>query len=216
MNHRSRSAGHAVAGVALASFASLGPAAPVASTGWAASVASVAPVALIASTLVVAPSVAHAELKVGDPAPAFTAPAALAGDTFEFSLEQALARGPVVVYFYPKAFTRGCTIEANNFAEAHDEYAALGATVIGVSRDDIDTLKKFSVSECRNRFAVASDSSGSIMKSYDAAMPFVSSYARRISYVVGSDGRVAYAYSSSNPDGHVPNTLGALRRLGGR
>lgn len=190
MNHRSRSVRNAAAAAALSAISALAS--------------------------LVAPSTARAELKVGDPAPAFTAPAALAGDTFEFSLEKALARGPVVVYFYPKAFTKGCTIEANNFAEAHDDYAALGATVIGVSRDDIDTLKKFSVSECRNKFAVASDASGSIMKSYDAAMPFVSSYARRISYVVGSDGRVVYAYSSSNPDGHVPNTLAALRELGRR
>jgi peroxiredoxin len=198
MKHRSRSARHALAGGVLASFVSLGLP------------ASLMPVALLA-----APSAARAELKVGDRAPAFTAPAALAGDSFEFSLEKALARGPVVVYFYPKAFTQGCTIEANSFAEAHDEYAALGATVIGVSRDDIDTLKKFSVSECRNKFAVASDANGSIMKSYGAAMPFDSGYARRISYVVGRDRKVVYVYSSSNPDGHVPNTLGALRGLSG-
>lgn len=164
----------------------------------------------------VAPSLAQAELQPGDVAPVFTAPAALAGETFEFSLEEALARGPVVVYFYPKAFTRGCTIEANRFAEAQVEYRALNATVIGLSGDDIDTLKKFSVEECRNRFAVASDADGSIMKAYGAVMPLLSSYAKRVSYVVDTDGRIAYAYSSMSPDEHVPNTLQALRALAKR
>lgn len=164
----------------------------------------------------VAPSGAQAELKPGDVAPVFTAPAALGGKTFEFSLEKALARGPVVVYFYPKAFTKGCTIEANRFADAQDEYQALHATVIGVSGDDIETLQKFSVEECRNRFAVASDEDGSIMKAYGAVMPLLSSYAKRVSYVVGKDGRIAYAYSSPSPDGHVSNTLAALRELAKR
>ncbi len=164
----------------------------------------------------VASSGAQAELKPGDVAPVFTAPAALAGQVFEFSLQDALAHGPVVVYFYPKAFTRGCTIEANRFAEAQDEYRALYATVIGLSGDDIETLKKFSVAECRDRFAVASDADGSIMKAYGAAMPLLSSYAKRVSYVIGTDGRIAYAYSSMSPDEHVPNTLAALRALAKR
>jgi len=164
----------------------------------------------------VVPSGAQAELEPGDAAPVFTASAALGGTTFEFSLEEALARGPVVVYFYPKAFTRGCTIEANRFAEAQDEYQALHATVIGISGDDIDTLKKFSVEECRNRFAVASDADGSIMKAYGATMPLLTSYAKRVSYVVAADGRIAYAFSSMSPDDHVPNTLAALRELAKR
>lgn len=155
---------------------------------------------------------ARAELKPGDAAPDFNAPAAIGGEPFRFSLSDALRKGPVVLYFYPKAFTQGCTIEANRFAEAHDDYAALGATVIGVSGDDIETLKRFSVSECRNRFAVASDADGKIMKAYDAVMPLVTSYARRISYVITPDGRIAYAYSSMSPDLHVPNTLDAVRR----
>lgn len=155
---------------------------------------------------------ARAELKPGDAAPDFNAPAAIGGEPFRFSLSDALRKGPVVLYFYPKAFTQGCTIEANRFAEAHDDYAALGATVIGVSGDDIETLKRFSVSECRNRFAVASDADGKIMKAYDAVMPLVTSYARRISYVLTPDGRIAYVYSSISPDLHVPNTLDAVRR----
>ncbi|MCZ7560126.1 MAG: peroxiredoxin [Burkholderiaceae bacterium] len=155
---------------------------------------------------------ARAELKPGEPAPHFSAEAALAGKPFLFSLAEALKKGPVVLYFYPKAFTQGCTIEANRFAEAHDDYVKLGATVIGVSGDDIETLQRFSATECRNKFAVASDADGKIMKSYDAVMPFVTSYARRISYVIAPDGRIAYAYSSMSPDLHVPNTLDAVRR----
>lgn len=170
------------------------------------------PSLLIAGALAsAAPLAAHAELKPGDAAPDFTAPASLGGQPFRFSLAEALKKGPVVLYFYPKAFTQGCTIEANRFAEAHDAYAALGATVIGVSGDDIDTLNRFSVTECRNKFAVASDADRRIMKAYDAVMPHSLGYARRISYVISTDGRIAYTYSSSSPDGHVPNTLEALR-----
>lgn len=156
---------------------------------------------------------ARAELKPGDPAPDFSAPASLAGKPFRFSLAEALRKGPVVLYFYPKAFTQGCTIEANRFAEAHGDYAALGATVIGVSGDDIETLHRFSATECRNRFAVASDVDGRIMKAYDAAMPFLASYARRVSYVISPDARIAYVYASMSPDEHVPRTLEAARRV---
>lgn len=164
-------------------------------------------------SLLLAALPAGAQLKPGDPAPDFAADAALGGQAYRFVLADALKKGPVVVYFYPKAFTQGCTIEANLFAEAHDEYAAMGATVIGVSRDDLGTLKRFSVLECRNRFAVASDPDGSIMKSYDAAMPFRTDYARRVSYVIGTDGRVAYTHASASPEEHVPSTLEAVRGL---
>jgi peroxiredoxin Q/BCP len=131
---------------------------------------------------------------------------------FTFSLAEALRKGPVVLYFYPAAFTKGCTIEAHDFAEAVDAYRALGATVIGVSHDDIDTLNKFSVSECRSKFAVASDRDQSIMKSYDAVLAQKPEYADRVSYVIVPDGRVIYAYKSMNPEKHVENTLDALRK----
>ncbi len=100
---------------------------------------------------------AHAALPVGSDAPAFTTQASLGGKVFDFKLSDALKKGPVVLYFYPAAFSKGCTIEAHDFAEAIDKYQALGATVIGISADDIETLNKFSVSECRSKFAVASD-----------------------------------------------------------
>jgi peroxiredoxin len=152
---------------------------------------------------------AHAELKPGASAPNFTTQATLAGKPFTFSLADALKTGPVVLYFYPAAFTKGCTVEAHEFAEATEKFKALGATVIGVSHDDIDTLNKFSVSECRNKFAVASDADLKIAKAYDARL-LVTSYSNRTSYVIAPTGRIIYAYSALNPDKHVENTLAAV------
>src|SRR6476661_2462457 len=114
---------------------------------------------------------ALAALPEGTKAPDFTTQASLAGKAYTFSLADALKKGPVVLYFYPAAFTPGCTVEAHQFAEATDKFKAMGATVIGVSHDPIEKLNKFSVSECRNKFAVASDADGSVMKAYDAILP---------------------------------------------
>ena len=155
---------------------------------------------------------AHAALKPGDAAPDFKAQASMAGNVFTFSLADALKKGPVVLYFYPAAFTSGCTIEAHDFAEATEKYSALGATVIGVSGDDIATLQKFSVSECRNKFAVAADQDQKIMKAYDAVLAWNPAYADRVSYVIAPDGRVIYAYKSLNPEKHVEYTLDAVRK----
>jgi len=110
---------------------------------------------------------AQAALNVGAMAPDFSARASLGGEQFDFSLAEALTNGPVVLYFYPAAFTTNCTIEANAFAEATDDLAAMNATVIGVSGDDIETLDRFSVSECRGKFAVAADADLAIMQAYD-------------------------------------------------
>ena len=153
-----------------------------------------------------------AALKPGDVAPEFVAPASLAGNTFTFSLAEALKKGPVVLYFYPAAFTTGCTIEAHDFAEAVETYRGLGASVIGVSHDDIDTLTRFSVSECRGKFAVAADRDQKIMKSYDAVLAIKPEYADRVSYVIAPDGHVVFAYKSLNPEKHVEYTLDALRK----
>lgn len=154
---------------------------------------------------------AFAALEVGDPAPDFTTQASLGGKEFTYRLSDALKQGPVVLYFYPAAFTQGCTVEAHNFAEAVPKYRELGATVIGVSTDDIATLNKFSVSECRGKFPVASDASHAIMKAYDAVLLWKTSYASRVSYVITPDGRIAYRYSAMNPDQHVANTLAAVK-----
>jgi peroxiredoxin len=167
---------------------------------------------IAALLLAVAAAQAGAALKPGDKAPDFTAQASLGGKVFAFSLADALKKGPVVLYFYPAAFTEGCTIEAHDFADATDAYHKLGATVIGVSHDGIDKLKRFSVSECRSKFAVAADEDQHIMKAYDAVLAKAPRYANRTSYVIAPDGRILYEYTSLDPDQHVANTLDALRR----
>ena len=154
-----------------------------------------------------------AALDVGDKAPPFAIDASLAGKVFKFSLADQLKAGPVVLYFFPAAFSRDCTIEAHEFAEATDQYKALGATVIGVSADDIDTLKRFSTTECRNKFAVAADVDQAVMKSYDAVLFFKTDYANRTSYVIAPNGTIAYQFTSLNPLRHVANTLNAVKAL---
>jgi thioredoxin-dependent peroxiredoxin len=155
---------------------------------------------------------ATAALKPGDKAPDFSTKATLAGKPFDFSLAAALKKGPVVLYFYPAAFTPGCTVEAHEFAEATAQFQALGATVIGVSHDDIDKLNKFSVTECRNKFAVAADPDQHIMKSYDAILAKNPLYADRTSYVISPDGTIIYSYTDLKPDLHVANTLAAVKQ----
>jgi peroxiredoxin len=155
---------------------------------------------------------ASAALKPGDVAPDFVAPASLGGKEFRFSLAEALKKGPVVLYFYPAAFTPGCSIEAHEFAEAIDKYAALGASVIGVSGDDIATLNKFSTSECRGKFPVAADGEQRIMKAYDAVLAHKPEYANRTSYVIAPDGHIFYEYTDLDPSSHVENTLAALEK----
>src|SRR5262249_12528844 len=153
-----------------------------------------------------------APLPDGASAPDFSTDASLAGKTFKFSLADALKKGPVVLYFYPAAFTPGCTVEAHKFAEATEKFTALGATVIGVSHDPIDKLNKFSVSECRNKFAVASDADGSVMKEYDAVLPVKPDFANRTSYVIAPTGEIIYSYTDLKPDAHVENTMAAVKK----
>jgi thioredoxin-dependent peroxiredoxin len=154
----------------------------------------------------------YAALPDGTRAPDINTQATLAGKEFKFSLAEALQKGPVVLYFYPAAFTKGCTVEAHDFAEATDKFHELGATVIGVSHDPIDKLDKFSVSECRNKFAVASDADGSIMKAYDAVLLSHPAYANRTSYVIAPDGKIIYSYTAMDPDQHVDNTMAAVKK----
>jgi peroxiredoxin len=168
---------------------------------------------LSAALLALSAAGAHAALALGERAPEFTIDAALGGKPFKFTLADALARGPVVLYFFPKAFTSGCTIEAHAFAEATPRFNALGATVIGVSNDDAETIRRFSVEACRNQFAVAADPDSKVIRAYDAKLLLTPGTADRISYVIDRSGRIAYAYSSLNPDGHVANTLKAVEGL---
>ena len=153
---------------------------------------------------------ANAALKVGDAAPDFSTQVSLAGKAMPFSLKQALKKGPVVLYFYPAAFTPGCTIEAHDFAEATDDFKKLGATVIGMSGDGIEKLNKFSVSECRNKFAVGSASPTTIT-AYDVTLPRNPAISNRTSYVIAPDGKVIFAYSAMDPAGHVTGTMDAVK-----
>ncbi|MBM0168946.1 peroxiredoxin [Altererythrobacter sp. C41] len=169
--------------------------------------------AAVFAALLAAP--ASAELPVGAKAPLFATDAALAGKAFAFNLRAALAKGPVVLYFYPKAFTKGCTLEARQFAEASDEFAAAGATVIGMSADDIDTLKRFSREECRDKFAVGA-ATPKIIEAYDAALVRDgkdTGMTERTSYVIDQSGRIVFVHSDLDYRNHVRLTLAAVKKL---
>ncbi|HEY9281169.1 MAG TPA: peroxiredoxin [Eoetvoesiella sp.] len=170
------------------------------------------PLYTICALLLLAPLSSRAALGVGTPAPSFNIKATLAGNAFDFSLDEALKKGPVVLYFYPAAFTKGCTLEAHDFAEATDEYKRYGATVLGVSADKLDKLKEFSVSACRSKFAVGADPEARVIKAYDAKMAFMPNMANRISYVITPDHKIFYEYSSMDPDNHVKNTMAAVKK----
>jgi thioredoxin-dependent peroxiredoxin len=154
---------------------------------------------------------ARAALDIGEHAPDFTTQAAMAGSVYSYTLADALKKGPVILYFFPAAYSEGCSLEAHYFAEAVPQFEALGATVIGVSGDDIETLSKFSVQVCQNKFPVASDEKQSVMKSYDAVMKTRPEYANRISYVIEPNGSIVFQYMSLDPTKHVEKTLDALK-----
>jgi thioredoxin-dependent peroxiredoxin len=154
---------------------------------------------------------ARAALDIGDAAPDFTLPAAHGGKVYQFSLAEALKKGPVVLYFFPAAFSDACSIEAHEFAEATERFSALGATVVGVSADDIGTLSKFSTQACQSKFPVASDEKHRVIKAYDAQMQTRSEYANRISYVIAPTGTITYHYQNLDPTRHVQRMLTALK-----
>ena len=153
---------------------------------------------------------ANAALAVGDKAPDFNVKAALGGKEFDFSLDAALKNGPVVLYFFPAAFTPGCTIEAHEFAEASDRFRALGATLIGVTAGNADRVAEFSSVECRNKFAVAADADEKIVKAYDVALPKHPQVSDRTSFVIAPDHRIVFAYENLQPDNHVALTMQAV------
>jgi len=174
---------------------------------------------------------AFAALKQGDKAPDFTAPASLAGKEFNFALKDALKKGPVVVYFYPAAFTGGCNLQAHAFSENSDKFAAAGASIIGVSLDKIATLNQFSADPqyCAGKIPVASDADGKIAKSYDLqvreAKPGAKNtrgdeidhgFAERTTFVVTPNGTVAATISNLSPADNVAKTLEAVQQVKGR
>jgi peroxiredoxin Q/BCP len=176
-------------------------------------------------------SPAMAALKVGDTAPDFSAQASLAGKEFSFSLKDALKKGPAVVYFYPSAYTQGCDIEAHTFAENADQFAAAGATIIGVSGDSIQRLNQFSSDPayCAGKFPVASDSSLKISGDYkltSASRPNAKDvrgvaidhdFIERFTYVIGRDGKVVATLSSADdkvtPQQHVEKSLALVQQI---
>jgi peroxiredoxin len=164
--------------------------------------------ALLATLAFAAP--ATAALPVGAKAPDFTTQAALGGKHFTFALKSALKKGPVVLYFFPAAFTKGCTIEAHEFALASAEFTKNGATLIGLSADPIDKLAQFSTVECREAFPVGVATPGTI-KGYNVVLPQLEGRSDRTSYVIAPDGKVIYALSQANPNGHVEGTMGAVK-----
>jgi peroxiredoxin len=167
---------------------------------------------LLASTLALAFAAAPAlaALPVGADAPDFTTRGALAGKPFKLHLEEQLKHGPVVLYFFPKAFTEGCTLEAHAFSEAADDFRAAGARVVGMSADNYETLAKFSVEACRNAFPVATASPATI-KAYDVVLERKPELTERTSYVISPDGKVVYVHSAMDWRDHVKNTLAAVR-----
>jgi thioredoxin-dependent peroxiredoxin len=166
---------------------------------------------LIALTVVaiVSPLPAMAALPVGAPAPDFTTEAAMAGKAFSYALKNARQKGPVVLYFFPAAFTPGCNVEAHEFAVAIKQFRKLGANVLGVAGDDIAKLSKFSVEECQNKFPVGV-ATPAMNKAY-ATTAALANRSNRTSYLISPDGRIASVWSNPDYRGHVPNMLKALR-----
>ena len=154
---------------------------------------------------------AAAALNQGSRAPDFRTSGALAGKPFRLHLKEQLRHGPVVLYFYPKAFTQGCTFEAHAFSEASSDFKKLGARVIGLSADDYPTLQRFSVEGCRNAFPVATATPDTI-RAYDVQMKPGSTLSNRTSYVIAPDGRIVYAHTDADWKSHVANTLAAVRK----
>jgi peroxiredoxin len=178
---------------------------------------------------------ALAALTTGERAPDFSAPASLAGKEFNFSLQSALKKGPVVVYFYPSAFTGGCDVEAHTFAQEKDKFSAAGATIIGVSADSIARLNQFSAdpSYCAGRFPVASDADGKIAALYGLAVSpgkpglkdvrgvdIGHDFIERETFVIGKDNKIVAAFSSKadhlTPDAHVTKSLKVVQHLAGK
>jgi peroxiredoxin len=169
-----------------------------------------------------------AALKEGQAAPEFTAQASLAGKAFTYSLKDALRHGPVVVYFYPSAYTGGCNLQAHTFAVSQDRFTAAGASIVGVSLDSIGRLDDFSADPnyCAGRIAVASDEDGTIARSYDLAIREAAAgkkdtrgveighgFAERTTFVVTPDGKIAAVIGGLSPTDNVAKALEAVQQL---
>ncbi|HEY3432657.1 MAG TPA: peroxiredoxin [Rhodocyclaceae bacterium] len=185
---------------------------------------------LSTALLALTATVAQAALKEGDTAPDFKTQASLAGKAFNFSLKEALKKGPVVVYFYPSAYTNGCNIQAHTFAINYDKFKAAGATVVGVSQDNISRLNDFSADPeyCAGKVAVASDEDGKISKAYDLSVRDAAlgrkdsrgqdlnhAFTERTTFVLTSDGRIAATLGGLAPAANVEKALETVQQLVG-
>ncbi len=186
-------------------------------------------IALIASILAATIALpAAAALKEGDAAPDFTTQASLAGKAFNFSLKDTLKQGPVVVYFYPSAYTGGCNLQAHTFAINHDKFVAAGATVVGVSLDSITRLNDFSADPdyCAGKLPVASDADGKIAKAYDLAVheavagkkdtrgvEIDHGFAERTTFIVTPNGKIVSTIGGLTPEENVAKALEKVQQL---
>lgn len=175
---------------------------------------------LFASLALIVAAPASAALKPGAAAPDFTTRGAVAGKVISVHLADALKKGPVVLYFFPAAFTSGCNAEAHAFADEIDAFKQAGATVIGMSADTVPVLQKFSTQKCAGKFAVASAGPRVVAAyevDYGKLVPINGSAPRQIttrtSYVIAPDGKVVYAHSDPDPAGHITGTLAAVKEL---
>ncbi|MEN0616054.1 peroxiredoxin [Klebsiella indica] len=156
---------------------------------------------------------AHAALPVGAKAPDFELQGALAGKPLTFSLKKALQKGPVVLYFFPAAFSAGCTIEAHDFAEATDDFNKMGATVVGVTAGNTAQVSDFSRLECRDKFAVAADPGAKVAARYQTLIEMKGkTLSDRTSYVIAPDGDILLSYTDRNPETHIEKTLAAVKQ----
>jgi len=182
-------------------------------------------------SLFAATTAAVAALKAGDSAPAFTAPASFAGKPFSYSLKEGLAKGPVVVYFYPSAYTSGCNVQAHEFSTRAEQFAAAGASVIGVSLDSIERLNTFSADPdyCAGKLAVASDADGAIARSYGLRIKdkvagatdtrgkeIDHGFAERTTFIVRRDGTIAATVGGVSPEANVARALELVQQLASR
>jgi peroxiredoxin Q/BCP len=168
---------------------------------------------LFVAAAVLAATPATAALPVGAKAPEFTTTGAVGGKPFKLDLKSELKKGPVVLYFFPKAFTRGCTLEAHAFSENVAEFKKAGAEVIGMSADDLPTLRKFSVEECRSAFPVATATPATI-KAYDVVLKQKPELTDRTSYVIDRSGKIVFVHSDLDWSQHVSKSLAAVKALG--
>jgi peroxiredoxin len=159
-----------------------------------------------------APTPSFAALPQGAKAPDFTLHAARGGKPFDLTLAKALKKGPVVLYFFPAAFTSGCTVEAHLFAEATDGFSKMGASVIGVTAGNVERVAEFSKSECRDKFAVAADPGAKVAARFDTVMKGTKQASSdRTSFVIAPNGTILLSYTDSNPQTHIQKTMAAVR-----